>query len=105
MLKKDTRVNVTKNEIIRTLKIRKDELAARYKVKQIGLFGSYARGEQNAESDIDLLVDFLPGADLFDLSGLKQYLEGLFKHNVDVVPTRTLRDEIRAAVLADVTYV
>ena len=95
----------TRKKILRTLEMHKDELSSRYKVKQIGLFGSYARGEQNAGSDIDLLVDFLPGADLFDLSGLKQYLEGIFDHHVDVVPTRTLRDELRAMVLADVTYV
>ena len=99
------RVMITRDGILSELKTHKNEMTCRYKVRQIGLFGSYARGEQNGGSDIDLLVDFLPGADLFDLSGLKQYLEQVLDHQVDVVPLRALRDELRAAVLADVTYV
>jgi hypothetical protein len=103
---KDTHeVGVTKEDILGTLEVHKYDLTSRYKVKQIGLFGSYARGEQTVRSDIDFLVEFLPGADLFDLSGLKQYLESMFGHHVDVVPMRALRDELRATVLADVTYV
>jgi uncharacterized protein len=99
------KARVTKECILSTLERHKCEIASRYKVKKIGLFGSYARGEQHAGSDIDLLVEFMPGADLFDLSGLKQYLEAMFDHHVDVVPMRALRDELRAAVLADVTYI
>ncbi len=99
------KVMITRDGILSELKRNNNELRYRYKVRQIGLFGSYARGEQNVGSDIDFLVDFLPGADLFDLSGLKQYLEQVFDHQVDVVPIRALRDELRAAVLADVTYV
>lgn len=99
------KVRITRESILAELEIHKNELTSLYRVKQIGLFGSYARGEQNVGSDIDLLVDFLPGADLIDLSGLKQYLELLFNHQVDVIPVRALRDELRAAVLADVTYI
>ena len=54
---------------------------------------------------IDILVDFSPGADLLDLSGLKIYLEDLFGRTVDVVPKRAIREELKAAILADATYI
>ena len=65
------------------------------------LFGSLARGEQGLVSDIDLLVEFDEGADLLDLIGLANYLEDQLNHKVDVVSKRSLRKELRAAVLAD----
>jgi hypothetical protein len=74
----------------------------RYHVEKLALFGSCARGDAHEESDIDLLVDFAPGADLLDLSGLKLYLEDILGRSVDVVPRRAIREEIREAVLADV---
>jgi len=52
--------------LLAKLKELKPIIAARYKAKEIGLFGSFARGEQRANSDIDLLVEFEEGADLFD---------------------------------------
>jgi predicted nucleotidyltransferase len=71
----------------------------------LALFGSWARNEASEESDIDILVDFSPGADLLDLSGLKIYLEDLFGRTVDVVPKRAIREELKAAILADATYI
>jgi uncharacterized protein len=96
---------LTREEIITSVRRLKEKLAIRYKVNRIGLFGSYARNQQKITSDIDLLVDFFPGADLFDMSGLKNFLEDEFHHPVDIVPTRALRDELRSSVLADVTYI
>ncbi len=80
-------------------------IVARYKAKEIGLFGSFARGEQHENSDIDLLVDFEDGADLFDLVGLSDYLEEALKQKVDVVPKRALREELREAILREVVTV
>jgi len=77
----------------------------RYHVEGLALFGSWARNEASEESDIDILVDFSPGADLLDLSGLKIYLEDLFGRTVDVVPKRAIREELKAAILADATYI
>lgn len=91
--------------ILTTLKELKPVIATRYKAKEIGLFGSFARGEQNANSDIDLLVEFEEGADLFDLVGLANYLEEVLQQKVDVVPKRALRAELREAVLREVVAV
>lgn len=91
--------------ILAKLKELKPLIAARYKAKEIGLFGSFARGEQNANSDIDLLVDFEDGADMFDLVGLADYLEEALQQKVDVVPKRALREELRESVLREVVTV
>jgi len=60
------------------------------------------RGEQNKESDIDVLVDFQEDADLLDLVGLGLFLEERLGRKVDVVPRKALRKEIRDAVLHEV---
>ena len=97
---------MTKTEtILAQLSELKPLMIARYKAKEIGLFGSFARGEQHEGSDIDLLVDFEDGADLFDLVGLSDYLEEALQQKVDVVPKRALREELREAVLREVVTV
>jgi predicted nucleotidyltransferase len=80
----------------------KGEIRQRFKVKEIGIFGSTVRGERKRRSDIDVLVDFEEGADLFDLVGLSLFLERRLKHKVDVVPRRALREEIKESVLKEV---
>lgn len=77
-------------------------IAARYKAKEIGLFGSFVRGEQSATSDIDVLVEFEEEADLFDLVGLALRLEEELQRKVDVIPKRALREELRESVLREV---
>jgi len=82
----------------------KPELATVFKVHEIGMFGSVIRGEQREGSDIDILVDLPEEADLLDLIGLSQFLEERLHHKIDVVPKRSLREEIRARVLKEVRY-
>ena len=77
----------------------KEDLKKEFKVKEISIFGSVVRGEQKKRSDIDILVDFEEGADLFDLVGLSLYLEKKLGQKVDVVPKRALRKEIKSSVL------
>jgi predicted nucleotidyltransferase len=89
-------------DLLAKLKELKPTLAARYKAKEIGLFGSFARGEQGASSDIDVLVEFEEEADLFDLIGLSLHLEEALQRKVDVVPKRALRAELRESVLQEV---
>ena len=91
----------TKDILVR-LGALKPEMAARYKVREIALFGSFARGEQGGTSDIDVLVDFDEGADLFDLVGLALFLEEDLQREVDVIPKRALRAELRETVLQEV---
>ncbi|OJX95705.1 MAG: hypothetical protein BGO96_08835 [Micrococcales bacterium 73-15] len=66
------------------------------------VFGSVARGEDSAESDIDLLVDFPPGSiGLFELARLEEELSRILDAVVDVVPATSLRSNIRATALAE----
>jgi len=59
------------------------------------------REGQKRKSDVDVLVDFEEGADLFDLVGLALYLEKKLRKKVDVVPKRALRKEIKSSVLRE----
>lgn len=76
------------------------EAAVRNGARAIALVGSVARGDDDASSDLDFLVDFEPGVTLFDIGGLKADLEELFGIDVDVVPRSCLRDRYRT-MLAD----
>ncbi len=91
--------------IVTRLKELKLTIATRYKVREIGLFGSFVRGEQEVSSDIDLLVEFEEEADLFDLIGLALYLEEIFQRQVDVVPRQALRSELQESVLQQVVSI
>jgi len=92
----------SKQEIMALIKALQGELRQRFKAKEIGVFGSVVRGEQREVSDIDVLVDFEDGADLFDLVGLGLFLEEKLGQKVDVVPRRALREELKGAVLKEV---
>ena len=72
-----------------------------FRAELLGVFGSVARGDQTAGSDVDVLVRFLPEATLFDLVGLADYLEEKLNRRVDVVPVDAVRDEIRERVLKE----
>ncbi|NUM73743.1 nucleotidyltransferase family protein [candidate division KSB1 bacterium] len=91
-------------QILRLLRDQQLEIKQRYKAEVKGLFGSVARGEAQRESDLDLLVDFDEEADLFDYVGLSQYLEEKLKRKIDLVPRRSLREEIKAKVLEEAIY-
>jgi predicted nucleotidyltransferase len=96
-------MSVTNTEnLLGTLRALKPEIVARYKAKEIGLFGSFVRREQNDISDVDILVDFEEGADLFDLVGLALFLEEKLQRKVDVIPKSALRIELRESVLREV---
>ena len=92
-------------DIVTKLRKLRPIITTRYKVKEISLFGSFVRGEQNANSDIDILAEFDEGADLFDLIGLTLYLEEILQRHVDVVPKRALRTELQEPVLREVIAV
>lgn len=83
----------------------KGELATRYDVRKIGIFGSVARGEDDKKSDIDLLVEFGPDADLITFIGLWQYLEDTFGTKIDLVSKGGLRSDMRDAVMQDLVFV
>ena len=84
------------------LALSKGELRKRYRVKELGIFGSYSRGEQKKSSDVDILVKFNPNATLFDFVGLGNYLEEKLKIKVDVVSERGIRPELRSNIFKGV---
>jgi uncharacterized protein len=75
--------------------------AARHGASNVRVFGSVARGEADAGSDVDFLVDFEPGRSLLDLAGLLIDLEDLLGHRVDVVTEPGLKARIRQRVVAE----
>lgn len=77
------------------------DLVGRYRAANPRIFGSARRGTDSDGSDLDLLVDALPGATLFDLGGLQAELEGLLGVPVDVVTPGDLPVPIREQVLSD----
>ena len=80
------------------------ELKKNYKVKEIGLFGSVVRDEYKTDSDIDFLVEFEKGADLFDLVALGIFLEEEFGSKVDIVSKRAVRNELKNRIFSEVVY-
>ncbi|NCN25094.1 hypothetical protein COT94_00710 [Candidatus Falkowbacteria bacterium CG10_big_fil_rev_8_21_14_0_10_37_14] len=74
-------------------------------VKSASLFGSFARGEATAKSDIDLLIDFGKGKTLFDLAGLKFTLEDAMGREVDLVTKAALRPAIKTYVMKDLVKI
>ena len=76
-------------------------IAAKYGASNIRVFGSAARGDANAESDIDFLVDLEPNRSLLDQIGLMQELEKLLGREVDVAEAEALHDRIRDRVMEE----
>ncbi len=79
------------------------EIARRYRATNLRVFGSVARGEGTPKSDIDFLVNFLPGASLLDQVGLTEELSELFRCPVDVVSDKALNRHIAEKVLNEAT--
>lgn len=79
------------------------EALRRFGVKSLGLFGSVARGEATAASDLDFVVEF--ERNTFDAyMGLKEFLEGLFGCPVDLVLAHTLKPRLREPVLRETIH-
>ena len=79
------------------------DLCRKYRVRELSVFGSAARGDMRADSDIDLLVEFLPDAkiDLVDYAGFMLELSQLIGRKVDLVSKKGLKPLIRASVLKE----
>jgi uncharacterized protein len=94
----------TKQDIFYLLHREQSRLKA-FGVRRIGLFGSFVRGEQREESDIDLLVEFDPGKKTFDaFMNLSFFLEELLSHRVELVTIESLSPYIGPHILKEVEY-
>jgi predicted nucleotidyltransferase len=91
----------TVEEIKDILQAHWGELAERYRVRTIALFGSYARGEQTLQSDVDLLVEFETKPDLLKFVNMEAYLEELLGVEVQLTTIEALRPKFRERVMRE----
>ena len=82
-------------EIKKFLQENKEIILKEFKAEIVGILGSYARGEQTRESDIDIVVRFREWATLFDLVELAEFLEHKLGIKVDIVSERAVRPELK----------
>jgi len=91
----------TLNEIRTMLRQQGDIVAEKYGIAIVGVFGSYVRGEQNNQSDLDLLMEKLRPVSLLELVGAEIYLSGILGMKVDLVPRLNVREELRESILRE----
>ncbi|MDQ1283070.1 MAG: uncharacterized protein QG666_860, partial [Euryarchaeota archaeon] len=77
------------------------KIAGKHGARNVRIFGSVARGEADSKSDVDILVEFIPGSTLLNQSAMIRELESFLKIKVDVVSDRGLRERIRERVLSE----
>lgn len=92
-----------RNNIFRLIESRREDIRA-YGVKEIGVFGSFARNEQKPDSDVDVLVE-MESRTFDSYMGLLFLLEDLFGRKVDLVEKDTIKPLIRNRVLRETLYV
>jgi len=99
------RAAINLDDIRRLLKEHKKEVRRKYRVIEIGVFGSYVRGEQKERSDIDILVSFSGIPDVFKYIELEEYLKRLLHRKVDLVRKEAIRPELKKRILKEAVYV
>ncbi len=93
-----------KEEILRTIKKELPYLKEKFKVRSIGIFGSYARGEQTKTSDIDMLVEFDAPVGFFKFIELEDYLSEKLGVKVDLVTPDALKPLIKPHIIEEAVY-
>ena len=92
-------------EIKKILNENKTIIKKKFKVKEIGIFGSYARGENKPKSDIDVLVEFDEPVGFFAFLDLEEYLENILGLKVDLVSKKALKPRIGKYILEELIQV
>ena len=95
----------TLDEIKEILTKHKEEVQQEYKVSELGIFGSFVRGEQKKRSDIDILVEYSKLPDLLKLIELENRLQKLLKRKVDLIEKSGIRTELKETILKEVVYI
>lgn len=94
---------ISRHEIVGLLEKNRDSIK-RFGVKELGIFGSTARGDNREDSDVDVLVEF--ERETFDTyMGLLFYLEDLFGRKVDLVIKDAIKERIKERILRETVYV
>ena len=98
---------VTRSQIIQYLSANKQNISRKYRLKKLGIFGSYARNEQTPASDLDLLVEFEDNTP--DLTDKKEFLrkeiQSVFHIPVDICREKYIKPIFRQQILSDAIYV
>ena len=95
-----------KNMVLKKIEAAAPAIRTQFGVSRIGIFGSFARGEQTRKSDVDVLVDFAQGyATLHNFIGLADYLEALFRRKVDLLTEPSISKYIRPYIEQDVIWI
>jgi len=90
----------TREEVLNILRQARHDLSSRYPITRITLFGSYARGQQQEDSDIDILIDVDPSIGLRFVT-LANELEGLLGQRVELVTSRAIAPKMKSLLEAD----
>jgi hypothetical protein len=93
------------NDVISSLKKVKEEIHLKYRVKEIGIFGSVARGTAKDKSDIDIYAEFESEADILDFTGLSLELEEMFHRPIDIATPKGIREDMRSTIFQDLILV
>jgi uncharacterized protein len=93
----------SKGKISKVIATQKPFLLKKFSVVKIGIFGSYARGEETKKSDVDVLVEFKKPVG-WEFVDLKEYLEKKLGKKVDLVTIKALKPQIKSAILREVQY-
>jgi hypothetical protein len=97
------KIHMDKTDILRVIREKQPELAARFTVRRIGVFGSFARDSASPESDMDIIVEMAePTFDHY--MDLKFYLEELLDRSVDLVMAETVKPRLRPIIAKEVVY-
>ena len=94
----------TKEKILKILAKDKPDLQRQFKVRSLALFGSYARGDQQADSDVDILVEVDPSIGL-EFVTLAERFEKLLGLSVDLVSSRAIAPKARKFIESELIYV
>lgn len=95
----------TLEDIKGTLSRHRRDISEKFRVMDMGVFGSFVRGEANENSDVDIIVTFSSPIGLFRFLSLEEYLEGLLGLKVDLVSRDALKPRIGARILKEVVSV
>ena len=92
------------DEIKKSLTAQKSTLHTKYKINSLGIFGSYVRGEQKSESDLDILIDYEEAPSLITLIEIENQLSKLLGIKVDLVTRKGIKPRLRSYILEEVVY-
>src|SRR5215213_11639095 len=98
------RMTMRREDVLRLLSAHRAEIA-RFGVRSLAFFGSVARDEARADSDVDFLVDFTTPPNFADFMNLKFFLEDLLGRPVDLITRKTLKPRLRSEVEKEAIHV